>query len=142
MGEFEIVISARRVLLRQFLGDESDPEAAVEITLTHKNFDAFLKAIAAAGWKQPKKASVGSDEGFPEFRAAYPRHEVMFAAQKVWREQGLDELKDVILSHVEKMKSTADWIKNGGVYVPYPVKYLSERRWEGAQEPDDMVGVK
>jgi hypothetical protein len=50
-----------------------------------------------------------------------------------WRKTDLDLQADEIISHVEAMKSSADWLKNGGEFIPAPLVYLNKRKWDGAE---------
>jgi 5-methylcytosine-specific restriction endonuclease McrA len=52
-----------------------------------------------------------------------------------WRKADMDLCADAIISHVEGLKGSADWRKNGGEFVPAPLVYLNQRRWEGAEAP-------
>jgi hypothetical protein len=40
---------------------------------------------------------------------------------------------DQIVKHTEWMKTTADWIKDRGMFVPMPITYLNQQRWDGAE---------
>lgn len=145
MGQIEILIRENEVVIRQNLTDSDAPEDTVEIVVTKKQYAMFQAAVKAAGWPKPKVARtvpVGSMEGCDLFLAAYPRKEVPYAARKIWREQGLAKYANVILAHVEKMKRSADWNKDGGMYIPYPNTYLSQRRWEGDDDFDYLSNVK
>ena len=37
---------------------------------------------------------------------------------------------EVLLEAIETWKHTDQWNKEGGKYIPYPAKWLKERRWE------------
>jgi hypothetical protein len=50
-----------------------------------------------------------------------------------WRKHDFDLVAEEIISHVEGMKSSADWLKNGGEFIPAPLAYLNKKRWEGAE---------
>jgi hypothetical protein len=52
-----------------------------------------------------------------------------------WRKADMDLCADAIIAHVEGLKGSADWRKNGGEFVPAPLVYLNQRRWEGAEAP-------
>jgi hypothetical protein len=42
----------------------------------------------------------------------------------------------LILAHVESLKLSQSWRKNGGEFVPAPLVYLNNKRWEGAELAD------
>jgi hypothetical protein len=52
-----------------------------------------------------------------------------------WRKADLDQGAEKIIAHVEGLKGSADWRKNGGEFIPAPLVYLNQRRWEGAEAP-------
>ena len=43
----------------------------------------------------------------------------------------------MILAHVESLKVSTGWQKNGGEFIPAPLVYLNQRRWEGAEASND-----
>lgn len=49
-----------------------------------------------------------------------------------WRKNDFDLVSEQILSHVEAMKTTHEWTKESGRFIPAPLVYLNKRRWEGA----------
>lgn len=56
--------------------------------------------------------------------------------QKKWQNYKLDLEADLILKHVEYMKTQEQWTKDGGKYVPAPLVYINQRRWDGAEIPE------
>lgn len=79
----------------------------------------------------------------PEFEAfwwAWPasaRKQAQGACWEKWRKLGLDKHAAAIQRHVAAMKESVDWRKDGGEYIPAPLVYLNQRRWEGADtEPE------
>ena len=88
------------------------------------------------------KALVLSD-AFLSFWQAWPPGERKVAKGKcaaVWKRKNLDSSLTEILAHVAAMKGGDSW--KGG-YVPMPMTYLNESRWEGAetQTADWQKGV-
>lgn len=53
-----------------------------------------------------------------------------------WRKNDFDLVSEQILSHVEAMKTTHEWAKESGRFIPAPLVYLNKRRWEGAEPPE------
>ncbi len=49
-----------------------------------------------------------------------------------WRKSDYDQIADQIIAHVEAMKLSIDWRKDAGAFIPAPLVYLNQRRWEGA----------
>ena len=40
---------------------------------------------------------------------------------------------DQIIKHTEWMKTTEDWKKSNGMFIPMPITYLNQMRWDGAE---------
>jgi len=68
--------------------------------------------------------------GFDEFWAAYPKKTGKAAALKAW-----SKLKDIrivlglILEALRWQRTSDQWTKDGGQYVPNPATYLNQERW-------------
>jgi hypothetical protein len=59
-----------------------------------------------------------------------------------WRREDLDQIADQIIAHVEALKLSMDWRKEGGKFIPAPLVYLNQKRWEGADlntEPEKRM---
>lgn len=68
---------------------------------------------------------------FDAFWEVYPRKVGKAAAQKSWDKLCPDDaLCDTILSAAEAQKRSAQWLKDGGQYIPNPATWLNQRRWE------------
>jgi hypothetical protein len=46
---------------------------------------------------------------------------------------------DTIIKHTEWMKTTADWIKDRGMFIPMPITYLNQQRWDGAEIEIEVI---
>ena len=83
---------------------------------------------------------------FEEFWTAYPnctRKGSKSKCFKVWQSKKLDFDANQIIAHVEAMTASDDWIKNNGTFIPAPLAYLNQQRWDGAEvtSQDPMYGV-
>ena len=68
---------------------------------------------------------------FDRFWAAYPRKREKGKAREAWKKlKPTQELTERILAAVEQHRQSADWIKEGGKYIPYPAKWLKAEQWE------------
>lgn len=75
--------------------------------------------------------------GFADFWLAWPANERKQAKGKcfdAWKRAKAEKDAQAIIAHVERLKASEDWRKNGGAYIPAPLVYLNQRRWEGAGE--------
>lgn len=78
-------------------------------------------------------------QGFDRFWTAWPRSNRKGAKQaclKVWTKNYNETQADQIIKHVEWMKTTEDWVKNSGAFIPAPLVYLNQQRWDGAEVPE------
>lgn len=68
---------------------------------------------------------------FDAFWEAYPRKVGHKVAQEEWDKIAPDEnLSKAIIDAVYAQKSTSQWRKDDGKYIPYPARWLAEHRWE------------
>lgn len=73
--------------------------------------------------------------GFEDFWALYPRKVGKQAALKAWsRLKPGAELTKAILEAVEYQKTSRDWARDGGRYIPNPATWLNQGRWEDELE--------
>ena len=85
--------------------------------------------------KAPKGADV--PPGFAEFWKTWPPTERKQAKGKcleAWKKSGAEQDAEAVLAHVERLKDSESWKKQGGQFVPAPLVYLGQRRWEGVDD--------
>jgi len=78
-------------------------------------------------------------QGFDRFWAVWPkstRKGAKAACLKVWVKNYNETQTDQIIKHVEWMKTTDDWRKQNGAFIPAPLVYLNQQRWDGAEVPE------
>ncbi len=69
-------------------------------------------------------------QGFTLFWAHYPRHTAKKAAEKAWNTIHPDDaLQTTILAAVDRQRLSADWLKDGGTYIPHARTWLMGQRW-------------
>lgn len=77
--------------------------------------------------------------GFAEFWKTWPSNDRKQAKGKcldAWKKAHAERDAALILAHVESLKLSQSWRKNGGEFVPAPLVYLNNKRWEGAELAD------
>lgn len=77
--------------------------------------------------------------GFARFWSAWPKNDRKEAKGKcleAWRKAKAEAVADAVVAHVERMKASPAWTKDNGQFVPAPLVYLNQRRWEGAEAGD------
>lgn len=78
-------------------------------------------------------------EGFYRFWSIWPRSTrkgAKSACLKVWIKNYNETQVDQICKHVAWMITTDDWRKNNGAFIPAPLVYLNQQRWDGAEVPE------
>ena len=58
-----------------------------------------------------------------------------------WNKLKLDAQADQIIKHVTWMKTTDAWKKANGDFIPAPLVYINQMRWDGAEVPEMTVNV-
>lgn len=89
------------------------------------------------------RASTDPQPGFDAFWEAWPKHRRKGGKAdclKAWRKRELEPFHEQIVAHVEFMKASDDWRRDGGQYIPAPVVYLNKSRWDGAEIADANEG--
>lgn len=83
-----------------------------------------------------RDASREDPPGFASFWQAWPtsdRKQAKGKCLEAWKKASAERDAALVVAHVETMKATA-WQKDGGQYIPAPLTYLNQRRWEGASD--------
>lgn len=69
-------------------------------------------------------------EGFSLFWQAYPKKQGRTPAEKAWRKLQPDaETVRKIVEHVQARRTSEDWTKELGQFIPLPSTFLNQRRW-------------
>jgi glutaredoxin len=66
---------------------------------------------------------------FDRFYAEYPKKEGKKAAREAFDKAGIENV-EVVIADVRRRKSSQQWLKSGGEFIPLPATYLNNRRWE------------
>lgn len=76
-------------------------------------------------------------DGFSRFWSAWPKHcrkEDKAACLRKWTTRGCEPIADEVLAGLARWKSSHNWTKQDGEFVPAPLVWLNKRRWETAGE--------
>jgi len=79
------------------------------------------------------------ETGFEKFWKAWPastRKGAKSECKKKWEKHYCETQTDQIIKHVEWLKTTEQWIKANGAFIPAPLVYLNQQRWDGAEVPE------
>lgn len=77
----------------------------------------------------------GSDQ-FLAFWQEYPVKVGKPKALAAWNARKLDVDSVVVMAGLARWKSSKQWRKDGGEYIPHPTTFLNQRRWEDRPEPE------
>jgi len=84
-------------------------------------------------------------DSFEKFWAAWPKS-VRKGGKSVclarWKKGMYDGCADQIIKHVIWMTTTDAWRKSDGAFIPAPLVYLNQQRWDGAEIPESFTGVE
>ena len=89
----------------------------------------------------PKPMEEGSD--FEKFWKAYPRKIGKSACLKKWNQMnGTKPPLEKMLAAVEAQKASPQWVRDGGQYIPHPLTWLNQGRWDDEGACDLMSDSK
>ena len=125
-----------------------DPNASRRVTTRH---DASARDSDAQGGREgkgintplPPKGEPAEPAGFARFWSEWPRSARKGGKAKclqVWGRARLETQAEAICRHVGSMAETIDWTKEDGAYIPAPLVYLNQRRWDGADRGELHAG--
>jgi len=81
--------------------------------------------------KDNKQKICASAEAFARFWSAYPKKKSKGQAEKAFAKiNPSEQLLDTMLASLERAKTSADWRKADGQYIPYPATWLNAKGWE------------
>lgn len=119
----------------------------------HAQDERVTPSHATSHQKTPREEKSREEEkkenilpGFALFWAAWPssdRKQARGKCHDAWKKAGAEPHAALVVAHVERMKAGA-WQRDGGQYVPAPLTYLNQRRWDGADDSanDDPYGLR
>ena len=76
-------------------------------------------------------------QAFIAFWEAYPRKKSRGQAEKAWLKVN-PSLYPTLMASLEKHKQSADWLKEGGQFIPYPATWLNAKGWEDEIEENPV----
>ncbi len=79
---------------------------------------------------------------FERFYSAYPKKKSRGRALKWFKtHKPSSELVDTMIESLNKQKSTLDWQKENGRYIPYPASWLNSKGWEDETSPHEILDL-
>jgi len=90
--------------------------------------------------REVKRSKPLAQTAFARFWAVYPKRKSKGQAERAFFSISPDEqLLQTILSAVERAKTTEEWTKQRGKYVPHPASWLSAKGWEDELEVEQPM---
>lgn len=93
--------------------------------------------------KHPR-SSDATDGGFVEFWNAWPNHKRKAAKKQCalkWMSLGCAHVAGQVLDALKAAKLSVDWTKDLGQYIPAPLVWLNQSRWEAPTQADAVAPV-
>lgn len=73
---------------------------------------------------------------FDEFWQAYPRKVGKDAARKAFDRRKVSRVVlEQMISAIESQRNSAQWLRDGGQYIPHPATWVNEGRWQDEEAP-------
>ena len=121
--------STRRPDDRTHTADDSEPDeirVSGEAEQDHSDSEMRLPARGAEGERR-RGACVLED--FDQFWSRYPRRVGKAAARTAFARACRKTTLDVMLAALDWQVKQAQWLEQGGRFVPYPKTWLNQERW-------------
>ena len=84
-----------------------------------------------------QKTSEHADDGFADFWDQYPKKVAKPAAAKAWSKiKPTGQTLADLMTGLIQQKTSPDWVKDGGQFIPHASTWINGRRWE--DEPTSM----
>lgn len=82
-------------------------------------------------------------ELFNKFWQVYPKKRSKVIAEEAFcKIKNLNDLFPVMIQALERQKASRQWQEDDGKYIPYPAKWLNERRWEDVEQIDIQTSTQ
>jgi hypothetical protein len=103
----------------------------------HRSLNGYGSGVTSASPREEKRRDINTTPSgaFLKFWASWPSGQRKQARAKcwdLWQRKDYDQEATAILAHVEGMKRSPDWTRENGRFVPAPMVYLNQKRWDGA----------
>ena len=87
--------------------------------------------------KEEETQQTPHERRFDSFWKSYPKKKSKGQAEKAWDKiRPSEQLLEKILNSLELAKTSVDWRKDKGKYIPYPATWLNAKGWEDVHETE------
>ena len=115
-----------------------------DANIPHTNVCKFPASVPLTVTETVTKTPAQAPAGFDNFWNEYPnthRKQSKGKCLEVWQKAKAEPNAELIVSHIARLKASPDWQKNNGEFIPAPLVYLNQRRWDGAVEKQSESGI-
>lgn len=112
-----------------------DPEEVVQVLITHQQLPDLIKALQSRLNKPARrsKAAASVSKFESHFWNMWPTHKRKTNKSGClahWNSHNLDDQADTISTAVQRAARSTDWLKDNGEYIPMPLTWLRQARWD------------
>lgn len=132
-----ITHSGDEFVISQSVGETADDVVTIKISEDQARQIAKFLSGSNAGSESAQSDSPELSNGWVEFWSEYPRKDGKARAFELWKRQHLHAQQGVVMSHLRAIKTTDQWTRDGGKYVPHAATYLSQKRYLDEVEAED-----
>jgi DNA-binding transcriptional ArsR family regulator len=87
-------------------------------------------------FSEPVNEPQSLSNGFDQFWKLYPRKVDKTKAHKAWSKLSMTpDLFTTITAALARQRTSIDWLKSGGQFIPHATTWLNGRRWEDEVQP-------
>lgn len=123
-----------RAIIKESADSEENKEAPINSEMlghTPKNSEELRKTPKDSEQIRLDKISNKTYAHFEEFWKAYPNKKSKGRAESAWKKiKPNEQLRVEILQGLEQAKTSVDWKKDNGQFIPHPATWLNARGWE------------
>lgn len=87
----------------------------------------------------PPASPGGAFARFWESWPAHPRKVAREQCERKWASKGCEVIAEQVLAALEAAKASEAWAKEGGEFIPAPLVWLNQARWEAPVEVDQVA---
>jgi hypothetical protein len=87
----------------------------------------------------PRKTGGAMSPGFDRFWSTWPTHTRKVAKAQClakWQKKDCEAIADTVVAAVEAAKRSETWTKDRGEFIPAPLVWLNQQRWEAPSEAE------
>lgn len=118
-------------------GRKQPPAPAINCAQTPAPAPVFVGVVGVVGAVDTPPPPAEAGGAFGQFWDLWPKHQRKVARKQCedkWRTKGCEAVADQVLAALEIWKGSEAWAKHGGEFIPAPLVWLNQSRWEALPE--------